>query len=72
LLKLKDTSELYDKTKLCFLICPGRITDRNGDDIQSNLEDIDMDVAGWITCLNELSYDDNYMAKTIQTLIDKV
>jgi hypothetical protein len=69
---LKDRDELEDNTGLYFLIYAADIIDINGKTIYSNINNFTYLYQQELLLMDSIDYKDEYMAKTIQTLIDKV
>lgn len=69
---LKDRDELADNTGLYFLIYDADIIDINGKTIYSNINNFTYLYQEKLALMDSIDYKDEYMAKTIQTLIDKV
>ena len=69
---LKDRDELEDNTGLYFLIYNADIIDKNGKTIYSNINNFTYLYEEELLLMDSIDYKDEYMAKTIQTLIDKV
>ena len=76
---LKDRDELEDNTGLYFLIYAADIIDKNGETIYRNIDSLTLlklyqedSLFQGLTLMDSMDYKDEYMAKTIQTLIDKV
>jgi hypothetical protein len=69
---LKDRDELADNTGVYFLIYAADIIDINGKPIYSNINNFTYLYQEELLLMDSIDYKDEYMAKTIQTLIDKV
>jgi hypothetical protein len=76
---LKNRDELEDNTGLYFLIFAADIIDKNDKTIYDNIDDLTLlklyqedSLFKGLVLIDSIDYKDEYMAKTIQTLIDKV